>query len=109
MLDEFTGHVLKPLCKMGSCRTFVRLDVSRDDVDTSPLGGVGGLKHRIGFACTSSVAKENLEVSPAGSSVIGDLVFLNCLEDEVWIDASVRCVALHSVAFLKRCPCVHTR
>ena len=43
MLDEFTGHVLKPLCKMGSCRTFVWLDVSRDDVDTSPLGGVGGL------------------------------------------------------------------
>ena len=61
---------------MGSCRTFVRLDVSRDDVDTSPLGGVGGLKHRIGFARASSVAKENLEVSPAGSSVIGDLDYL---------------------------------
>ena len=45
----------------------------------------------------------------AAFSVIGGLVFLNCLEDEVWIDASVRCVALHSVAFLKRCPCVHTR
>lgn len=108
MLDEFTGHFLKPLCKMGSCRTFVRLNVPATTSTPRRLAAWAA-KHRIGFACAGSVAKENLEVSLVGSSVIGDLVFLNCLEDEVWIDASVRCVALHSVAFLKRCPCVHTR
>lgn len=60
------------------------------------LAAWSGLEHRIGFACAGSVAKKILRCPRLVSSVIGDLVFLNCLEDEVWIDASVN--ASHCIA-----------
>ena len=109
VFDELGGHALDSPREAGGRRALVRLDVARDDVDAAPLGGMGGLQHRVGLAHARGVAEEDLEVSAPASIPVGRSIVLDRLEEEIGVGAGVRCVTRHGLAFLERAACVHPR